>query len=54
MEGHDLQMVVVGESLPGLLTSFHLCLIGEVLIDRKYLELAVQALHDAFGLDKAS
>lgn len=23
-----------------------------VLIDRKYLELAVQALHDAFGLDK--
>ncbi|HPG21766.1 MAG TPA: aspartate kinase [Amaricoccus sp.] len=25
-----------------------------VLIDRKYLELAVQALHDAFGLDKAS
>ena len=24
-----------------------------VLIDRKYLELAVQALHDAFGLDKA-
>jgi aspartate kinase len=25
-----------------------------VLIDRKYLELAVQALHDAFALDKAS
>lgn len=25
-----------------------------VLIDRKYMELAVQALHDAFGLDKAS
>ena len=25
-----------------------------VLIDRKYLELAVQALHDAFDLDKAS
>jgi len=25
-----------------------------VLIDRKYLELAVQALHDAFGLDKAA
>jgi aspartate kinase len=25
-----------------------------VLIDRKYLELAVQALHDAFELDKAS
>ena len=24
-----------------------------VLIDRKYLELAVQALHDAFELDKA-
>lgn len=24
-----------------------------VLIDRKYMELAVQALHDAFGLDKA-
>ncbi|MDP2739939.1 MAG: aspartate kinase [Pseudorhodobacter sp.] len=24
-----------------------------VLIDRKYLELAVQALHDTFGLDKA-
>ena len=24
-----------------------------VLIDRKYIELAVQALHDAFGLDKA-
>jgi aspartate kinase len=24
-----------------------------VLIDRKYLELAVQALHDAFGLDRA-
>ncbi|NDR56000.1 MULTISPECIES: aspartate kinase [Aliiruegeria] len=24
-----------------------------VLIDRKYLELAVQALHDAFGLEKA-
>lgn len=24
-----------------------------VLIDRKYLELAVQALHDAFGLDEA-
>jgi aspartate kinase len=23
-----------------------------VLIDRKYLELAVQALHDAFELDK--
>jgi aspartate kinase len=23
-----------------------------VLIDRKYLELAVQALHDAFGLDR--
>jgi aspartate kinase len=25
-----------------------------VLIDRKYLELAVQALHDAFELEKAS
>ncbi|MFV0244195.1 MAG: aspartate kinase [Qingshengfaniella sp.] len=25
-----------------------------VLIDRKYMELAVQALHDAFGLEKAS
>jgi aspartate kinase len=25
-----------------------------VLVDRKYLELAVQALHDAFGLDKAA
>ncbi|SMY06557.1 aspartate kinase [Flavimaricola marinus] len=25
-----------------------------VLIDRKYMELAVQALHDTFGLDKAS
>ena len=25
-----------------------------VLIDRKYLELAVQALHDAFELDRAS
>ncbi|WP_135501486.1 aspartate kinase [Roseovarius aestuariivivens] len=25
-----------------------------VLIDRKYLELAVQALHDAFGLDKVA
>ena len=25
-----------------------------VLIDRKYLELAVQALHDAFGLDRAA
>jgi aspartate kinase len=25
-----------------------------VLIDRKYLELAVQALHDSFGLDKAA
>ncbi|MGR3625071.1 MAG: aspartate kinase [Limimaricola sp.] len=25
-----------------------------VLIDRKYMELAVQALHDAFGLDKAA
>ena len=25
-----------------------------VLVDRKYLELAVQALHDAFGLDRAS
>jgi aspartate kinase len=25
-----------------------------VLIDRKYMELAVQALHDAFGLDKDS
>jgi aspartate kinase len=25
-----------------------------VLIDRKYLELAVQALHDAFDLDQAS
>lgn len=25
-----------------------------VLIDRKYLELAVQALHDAFGLDQAA
>jgi aspartate kinase len=25
-----------------------------VLIDRKYMELAVQALHDAFALDKAS
>jgi len=24
-----------------------------VLIDRKYMELAVQALHDAFDLDKA-
>ncbi|MBU1278299.1 MAG: ACT domain-containing protein, partial [Alphaproteobacteria bacterium] len=24
-----------------------------VLIDRKYTELAVQALHDAFELDKA-
>ena len=24
-----------------------------VLIDRKYMELAVQALHDAFGLEKA-
>ncbi|MFN3938495.1 MAG: ACT domain-containing protein, partial [Gemmobacter sp.] len=24
-----------------------------VLIDRKYMELAVQALHDAFGLDEA-
>jgi aspartate kinase len=24
-----------------------------VLIDRKYMELAVQALHDAFELDKA-
>jgi aspartate kinase len=24
------------------------------LIDRKYMELAVQALHDAFELDKAS
>ena len=24
-----------------------------VLIDRKYMELAVQALHDAFGLDQA-
>ena len=25
-----------------------------VLIDRKYMELAVQALHDSFGLDKAA
>ena len=25
-----------------------------VLVDRKYMELAVQALHDAFGLDKAA
>ena len=25
-----------------------------VLIDRKYMELAVQALHDAFGLDRAA
>ena len=25
-----------------------------VLIDRKYMELAVQALHDAFGLDQAA
>ena len=25
-----------------------------VLIDRKYMELAVQALHDAFDLDKAT
>ena len=25
-----------------------------VLIDRKYMELAVQALHDAFDLDKAA
>lgn len=25
-----------------------------VLIDRKYLELAVQTLHDAFGLDRAA
>jgi len=25
-----------------------------VLVDRKYLELAVQALHDAFGLEKAA
>jgi len=25
-----------------------------VLMDRKYLELAVQALHDAFGLDQAA
>lgn len=25
-----------------------------VLIDRKYMELAVQALHDAFGLDQAT
>jgi aspartate kinase len=25
-----------------------------VLIDRRYMELAVQALHDVFGLDKAS
>ncbi len=24
-----------------------------VLIDRKYMELAVQALHDEFGLEKA-
>src|SRR5690606_15657521 len=24
-----------------------------VLVDRKYLELAVQALHDAFGLERA-
>jgi aspartate kinase len=24
-----------------------------VLIDRKYMELAVQALHDAFELEKA-
>jgi aspartokinase len=24
------------------------------LIDRKYMELAVQALHDAFELDKVS
>ena len=25
-----------------------------VLIDRKYMELAVQALHDAFELDKVA
>ncbi len=25
-----------------------------VLIDRRYMELAVQALHDAFGLDRAA
>ena len=25
-----------------------------VLIDRKYMELAVQSLHDAFGLEKAA
>ena len=25
-----------------------------VLIDRKYMELAVQSLHDAFGLDKVA
>jgi aspartate kinase len=25
-----------------------------VLVDRKYLELAVQALHDAFDLDRAA
>jgi len=25
-----------------------------VLIDRKYMELAVQALHDAFGLETAA
>ena len=25
-----------------------------VLIDRKYMELAVQALHDAFGLELAA
>ena len=25
-----------------------------VLVDRKYMELAVQALHDAFGLEKVA
>jgi aspartate kinase len=25
-----------------------------VLVDRKYMELAVQALHDAFGLERAA
>jgi aspartate kinase len=25
-----------------------------VLIDRKYMELAVQALHDTFGLERAA
>jgi aspartate kinase len=49
---HDVQALAAENVNIKVITTSEIKI--SVLIDRKYMELAVQALHDAFGLEKAA